>query len=62
MAEYAVETISDVLRMELAPWGVDATVLGPGAVATGTREKALRVFEDLPHHVPAEALRWYYLS
>jgi NAD(P)-dependent dehydrogenase (short-subunit alcohol dehydrogenase family) len=61
-AKYAVEAMSDVLRMELAPWGVHVAVVEPGAVATGIWEKALRAFEDLPHHVPTEALRLYYPS
>jgi NAD(P)-dependent dehydrogenase (short-subunit alcohol dehydrogenase family) len=59
-AKYAVEAMSDALRMELAPWGVHVAVIEPGAVATGMWEKALRAFEDLPRHVPAEALRLYY--
>src|SRR5215210_1300424 len=61
-AKYAVEAMSDVLRMELAPWGIHVAVVEPGAVATGIWEKALRAFGDLPHHVPAEALRLYYPS
>lgn len=61
-AKYAVEAMSDALRMELAPWGVHVAVIEPGAVATGLWEKALHAFEDLPRHVSAEALRLYYPS
>jgi NAD(P)-dependent dehydrogenase (short-subunit alcohol dehydrogenase family) len=61
-AKYAVEAMSDALRMELAPWGVHVAVIEPGAVATNLWEKALRAFEDLPSHVPPEALRLYYPS
>ncbi len=61
-AKYALEAMSDALRMELAPWGVRVAVVEPGAVATGIWDKALRAFEELPHHVPAEALRLYYPS
>jgi NAD(P)-dependent dehydrogenase (short-subunit alcohol dehydrogenase family) len=61
-AKYAVEAMSDALRMELAPWRVHVALVEPGTVATGLWEKALRAFEDLPHHVTAEALRLYYPS
>ncbi|HEX2316105.1 MAG TPA: SDR family NAD(P)-dependent oxidoreductase, partial [Thermomonospora sp.] len=36
----ALESLSDALRVELAPWGVPVSVVRPGAVATGIFGKA----------------------
>ena len=61
-AKYAVEAISDALRLELAPWGIHVAVIEPGAVATPLWDKTQQAFEDLPNHVPQEKLRLYYPS
>ncbi len=39
-SKYALEAMSDALRMELKPWGVEVVVLIPGAIDTGFAEKA----------------------
>ena len=39
-SKYALEALSDSLRMELAPWGVEVMVVEPGAMKTGFSEKA----------------------
>jgi NAD(P)-dependent dehydrogenase (short-subunit alcohol dehydrogenase family) len=33
-SKYAVEAISDALRGELAPWGIDVALIEPGSIAT----------------------------
>lgn len=59
-AKYAIEAMSDALRLELAPWGIKVALIEPGAVKTPLWEKALHKFEDLPNHVTAEQLQLYY--
>lgn len=39
-SKYALEALSDSLRMELAPWGVEVMVVEPGAMNTGFSNKA----------------------
>lgn len=44
-SKYAVEALSDVLRWELAPSGIDVVVLQPGTIRTGFAEA---VAKELP--------------
>ncbi|RKZ79824.1 MAG: short-chain dehydrogenase [Candidatus Parabeggiatoa sp. nov. 1] len=61
-AKYAVEAMSDALRLELAPWGIQVSIIEPGPVATPLWDKALQAFEALPDHVSSEKLNLYYPS
>ncbi|MBF0389186.1 MAG: SDR family NAD(P)-dependent oxidoreductase [Desulfamplus sp.] len=59
-AKYAIEAFSDALRLELAPWGMQVSIIEPGGVATPLWKKSLQAFEDLPKHIPQEHLQLYY--
>ncbi len=39
-SKHAVEALSDSLRLELAPWGIQLALIEPGAIATPLWEKA----------------------
>ncbi|CAN5752581.1 hypothetical protein BH23ACT11_BH23ACT11_20610 [soil metagenome] len=45
-SKYALEAISDALRMELRPWGVEVVVVAPGAMKTAFAEKAQAVLQE----------------
>ena len=42
-SKYALEALSDALRMELKPWGIEVVLVAPGAMKTAFAEKAQAV-------------------
>jgi NAD(P)-dependent dehydrogenase (short-subunit alcohol dehydrogenase family) len=46
-SKFAVEAMTDALRMELHPFGIRVAVIEPGAVATGIWEKSVRELDKL---------------
>ena len=61
-AKYAIEAMSDALRLELEPWGIRVSIIEPGAVATPIWDKALQKFKNLPDYISKEQLDLYYPS
>jgi short-subunit dehydrogenase len=45
---YAVESLSDALRLELRPFGVEVSIVEPGAIKTEFAEVAMGSIEILP--------------
>lgn len=43
-SKFALESMSDSLRMELAPWGIHVVVVEPGAMATDIRVKGVEAW------------------
>lgn len=64
--KFGLEGLSQALRRELLPFGVDVIVVAPGAVATPIWDKADAVdtapYADTPYAAPLERLRGYMLS
>ena len=65
-SKFAVEGLSESLRRELLPFGIDVIVIGPGAVATPIWDKAEQIdiapYRDTPYAMPLERLRAYMLG
>jgi NAD(P)-dependent dehydrogenase (short-subunit alcohol dehydrogenase family) len=57
--KFAVEAITDVLRMELAPWGISVSLIEAGAIATAIWDKSLRGADDLARQVGPERYALY---
>jgi NAD(P)-dependent dehydrogenase (short-subunit alcohol dehydrogenase family) len=57
--KFAVEAITDVLRMELHAFGISVSVIEAGAVATPIWEKSLREADDLSRQVAPERYALY---
>jgi NAD(P)-dependent dehydrogenase (short-subunit alcohol dehydrogenase family) len=47
-SKWAVEALSDTLRLELKPWGIHVSVIEPGNIATPIWDKAEDGLEDMP--------------
>jgi NAD(P)-dependent dehydrogenase (short-subunit alcohol dehydrogenase family) len=45
-SKYALEAISDALRFEVAPFGVQVTVVEPGLIRTGFEETSVRTLAE----------------
>jgi NAD(P)-dependent dehydrogenase (short-subunit alcohol dehydrogenase family) len=65
-SKFAVEGLSESLRRELLPFGIDVIVIGPGAIATPIWGKADQVdvtpYANTPYATPLDRLRTYMLT
>jgi NAD(P)-dependent dehydrogenase (short-subunit alcohol dehydrogenase family) len=58
-SKYAMEAISDVMRRELRPWGIEVVLLEPGAIATKIWEKGVSETEQFMEEGPGEMRQLY---
>ena len=58
-SKFALEALTDALRMELQPWGIQVSIIEPGAIATPLWEKSTKAAEDLEASVSEEAKALY---
>src|SRR5207302_1574296 len=54
-SKYAMEALTDSLRMELAPWGLHVSIVEPGSIDTPIWEKSTAATDDMLAGLPAEA-------
>ena len=58
-SKFALEALTDALRMELYPWGIEVSIIEPGAIATPIWEKSLKTATEIEGHVGEEGKRRY---
>jgi NAD(P)-dependent dehydrogenase (short-subunit alcohol dehydrogenase family) len=58
-AKHGLEGLSDVLRLELAPFGVHVAVIEPGYISTAMRGKLTRDTAEIVGSLPAEGRARY---
>jgi len=58
-SKHAVEAVSDALRIELRPWGIDVVLIEPGAVATPLWERGMRAADAMRSVAPPQLERLY---
>lgn len=58
-SKFALEALTDALRVELRPWRIGVSIIEPGAIATPIWQKSAREGERLRAAMPPEAMRLY---
>ena len=58
-SKFALEALTDSLRVELRPWGMQVAIVEPGNIATPIWEKSLSLYQDLSSRLPPETLEYY---
>jgi NAD(P)-dependent dehydrogenase (short-subunit alcohol dehydrogenase family) len=58
-SKFGIEAISDSLRRELRPWGIEVSVIEPGSVATKIWDKGTAKARELSENLPAEGMELY---
>ncbi len=58
-SKFALEGLTDSLRQELRPWGIEVSVVQPGSIATPIWDKGRATADELEEKLPQEALDLY---
>ncbi len=58
-SKFALEALTDVMRMELKPWGISVSIIEPGSIATPIWNKSLTQAEIGQDSLPESALHLY---
>jgi NAD(P)-dependent dehydrogenase (short-subunit alcohol dehydrogenase family) len=58
-SKFAMEALSAVLRMELAPWGIHVALVEAAGIATPIWSKSVEAGQRLAERMPAEAMQLY---
>jgi NAD(P)-dependent dehydrogenase (short-subunit alcohol dehydrogenase family) len=58
-SKFALEGVSDTLRRELRPWGIEVSVIEPGTIATPIWDKGIASGEELQRTMGPDAERDY---
>jgi NAD(P)-dependent dehydrogenase (short-subunit alcohol dehydrogenase family) len=58
-SKFAMEALTDCLRVELRPWGIEVVIIEPGGIATPIWEKSLAAADRLLEDVPQQVFEYY---
>jgi NAD(P)-dependent dehydrogenase (short-subunit alcohol dehydrogenase family) len=58
-SKFAMEAITDALRMELRAWGIRVSIVEPGPIATPIWEKSFAAADRLANAIPSQAMALY---
>ncbi len=58
-SKFALKALTDSLRMELEPWGINVSIIESGNVKTQFLRNALRSFEDMVNNFSPHAIQLY---
>ncbi|MGD0655440.1 MAG: SDR family oxidoreductase [Thermoguttaceae bacterium] len=58
-SKFAMEAITDALRIELRTWGIQVSIIEPGPIATPIWEKSFAAADQLANTLPTESMALY---
>ncbi|MEX2282168.1 MAG: SDR family oxidoreductase [Gemmatimonadota bacterium] len=58
-SKFALEALTDALRVELRTWGIQVAIVEPGVIATPIWETSIAASQKLGATMPAKALEYY---
>jgi NAD(P)-dependent dehydrogenase (short-subunit alcohol dehydrogenase family) len=58
-SKFALEALTDALRVELMPAGIHVSIIEPGVIATPIWETSLKTADALIEHMPKETFEYY---
>jgi NAD(P)-dependent dehydrogenase (short-subunit alcohol dehydrogenase family) len=58
-SKFALEALTDALRLELYPWDIEVSIIEPGAIATPIWDKSLSRASEMEKDMPAEGKLLY---
>ena len=58
-SKFALEALTDSLRVELRPWGIHVAIVEPGVIATPIWKRSLAAFDAMLENMPPQVIELY---
>lgn len=58
-SKFALEALTDSLRVELRPWGIHVAIVEPGVIATPIWKRSLAAFDAMLERMPPQVVELY---